>query len=128
LAVVAAAHLLVQGHIVNGLYTFGQPRVGDETFATECASRLAGEYFRFVNNNDPVTRVTPRALGYAHSGEVRYIDVDGQIHTGISFWERFLDCVKGRMEDFLAPGSDGLKDHGMRHYVEYIANAIKPRA
>ncbi len=71
LAVVAAAHLLVEGHTVNGLYTFGQPRVGDETFATECARRLAGQYFRFVNNNDTVTRVAPRAFGYAHSGQVR---------------------------------------------------------
>ena len=128
LAVVAAAHLLAQGHTVNGLYTFGQPRVGDEAFTTECTRRLAGQYFRFVNNNDTVTRVAPRALGYAHSGEVRYINADGQIQTDISFWERFLDRVKGRMDDFLRPGSDGLKDHGMRHYLEHLANAVKPSA
>jgi triacylglycerol lipase len=128
LAVVAAAQLFVDGHKVNGLYTFGQPRVGGETFTTECARRLAGQYFRFVNNNDTVTRVAPRALGYAHTGEVRYIDADGQIQTDIGFWNRFLDRVKGRMEDFLKPGSDGLKDHSMRNYVEHLENAIKPGA
>jgi triacylglycerol lipase len=128
LAVVAAAHLLEEGHTVNGLYTFGQPRVGDETFATECARRLAGQYFRFVNNNDTVTRVAPRVLGYTHTGEVRYIDVDGQIHADISFWDRFLERVKGRMEDFLRPGTDGLKDHSMRHYVEHLESAVKTGA
>ncbi|MEQ1680973.1 MAG: lipase family protein [Nitrospira sp.] len=125
LAVVAAAQLLVDGHAVNGLYTFGQPRVGDEIFATECARRLAGQHFRFVNNNDTVTRVAPRVLGYAHSGEVCYIDTAGKIQTDINFWDRFLERVKGRMEDFLKPGSDGLKDHSMRHYVEHIGSALK---
>jgi triacylglycerol lipase len=121
---VAAAHLLGEGHTVNGLYTFGQPRVGDETFATVCARRMAGQYFRFVNNNDTVTRVAPRVLGYAHTGEVRYIDTDGKVQSDIGFWDRFLERVKGRMEDFLRPGTDGLKDHAMKHYVEHIGNAL----
>lgn len=128
LAVVASARLLVDGHKVNGLYTFGQPRVGDDTFATECTRRLAGQYFRFVNNNDTVTRVPPREFAYAHAGDVRYVDSNGCIQADISFWNQFLDRVKGRMEDFLKPGPDGLKDHGMRHYLERIANAVKPNA
>ncbi|HWF60856.1 MAG TPA: Mbeg1-like protein [Nitrospira sp.] len=72
LAVVAAAQLLMVGHKVNSLYTFDQPRVGDETFATECARRMAGQHFRFVNN-DTVTRAPPRVFDYAHAGELRYI-------------------------------------------------------
>ena len=125
LAVVAAAQLLVDGHKVNGLYTFGQPRVGDEIFASECARRMGGQHFRFVNNNDTVTRVPPRTFAYAHTGEVRYIDTDGQIQTDVSFWDRFLERVKGRMEDFLRPGTDGLKDHSMKRYVEHIENALQ---
>jgi len=126
LAVVAAASLSVGGHKVNGLYTFGQPRVGDDTFANECVGRLAGQHYRFVNNNDTVTRVPPREFAYAHAGEVRYIDTGGRIQSDISFWNQFLDRIKGRMEDFLRPGTDGLKDHGMRHYLERLANAVKP--
>lgn len=126
LAVVAAAHLLMEGHTVNGLYTFGQPRVGDEMFATESARRLVGQYFRFVNNNDTVTRVAPRTLGYAHTGEVRYIDTGGKVQSDIGFWDRFLERVKGRMEDLLKPGTDGLKDHGMHHYLAHLTNAVKP--
>lgn len=125
LAVVASAQLSVDGHKVNGLYTFGQPRVGDETFANECVRRLAGQHFRFVNNNDTVTRVPPREFAYAHAGDVRYIDIEGQIQSDITFWNQFLDRIKGRMEDFLKPGSDGLKDHGMRHYLEQITRAVQ---
>lgn len=127
LAVVAAAELLVNGHTVNGLYTFGQPRVGDQTFATECDRRLAGRHFRFVNNNDTVTRVPPHAFGYSHSGALRYIDTDGTIQTDISFWDRFVERIKGRVEDLLKPGTDGLKDHGMTHYLEHIGNAVTPK-
>ena len=128
LAVVAAAQLSVDGHKVNGLYTFGQPRVGDEVFANECVRRMNGQHFRFVNNNDTVTRVPPRTFAYAHAGDVRYIDTNGRIQTDISFWERFLEQVKGRMEDFLRPGTDGLKDHGMRNYLERITEAVKSQA
>ena len=128
LAVVAAASLSVGGHKVNGLYTFGQPRVGDETFANECVRCLAGQHYRFVNNNDTVTRVPPREFAYAHAGDVRYVDSNGCIQADISFWNQFLDRVKGRMEDFLRPGTDGLKDHGMRHYLEHLAQAVKPTA
>lgn len=128
LAVVAVAQLLVDGQTVNGLYTFGQPRVGNEAFAAECTRRFPGRHFRFVNNNDTVTRVPPSEFGYAHTGELRYIDTEGHIQTDIAFWNQFLDRVKGRMEDFLKPGTDGLKDHAMRHYVEHIEHALKSGA
>ena len=125
LAVVAVAQLLVDGQTVNGLYTFGQPRVGNDAFAAEFHRRFPGRHFRFVNNNDTVTRVPPRDFGYDHTGELRYIDTAGHIQTDISFWNQFLDRVKGRMEDFLRPGTDGLKDHSMRLYAQHIETALK---
>ena len=128
LAVVAAAHLLVEDQTVNGLYNFGQPRVGDDRFAREFNRRLPGRHFRFVNNNDSVTRVPPRAFGYGHTGELRYIDSAGHIQEDTGFWHRFLDRVTGRIEDFLKPGTDGLKDHSMSLYVHHIENALKSGA
>lgn len=124
LAVIATAKLLAAGDNVNGLYDFGQPRVGDEEFVNEFERRIDGRYFRFVNNNDTVTRVPPRALGYDHMGALRYIDSDGAIQTDMSFWDSFLDRVQGRMEDFLEPGTDGLKDLGMEHYEGQIEKAL----
>lgn len=128
LAVIAAAKLLADGQTVNGLYDFGQPRVGDQDFVDEFERRCSGRYFRFVNNNDAVTRVPPRAFGYSHGGTLRYIDSAGAIQSDISFWNSFLDRVKGRMEDFLKPGTDGLKDHGMEHYEGRIEKALKAGA
>jgi len=29
------------------------------------------------------------------------------------------------MEEFLTPGTDGLKDHSMNRYVQHIENALK---
>lgn len=124
LAVIAVAKLLADGQTVNGLYDFGQPRVGDQAFVNEFERRINGCYFRFVNNNDTVTRVPPREFGYDHMGALRYIDTEGTIQTDMSFWDSFLDRVKGRMEDFLKPGTDGLKDHGMEHYEGHIEKAL----
>lgn len=124
LAVVAVASLLADGQAVDGLYNFGQPRVGDQVFADEFNRRFAGRHFRFVNNNDTVTRVPPREFGYRHTGELRYIDTEGGIQSDIRFWQLFLDRVKGRIEDFLKPGTDGLKDHSMRFYVGHIEKAL----
>jgi triacylglycerol lipase len=125
LAVVAVATLLADGQTVNGLYNFGQPRVGDQAFADEFNRRFPGRHFRFVNNNDTVTRVPPREFGYRHTGELRYIDTAGQIQTDINFWRLFQNRVKGRLEDFLKPGTDGLKDHSMRLYVAHIEKALR---
>lgn len=124
LAAVAVAHLLVDGHTVNGLYKFGQPRVGDDAFAAEFNRRFKERHFRFVNNNDSVTRVPPRAFGYSHTGELRYIDTSGDIQEDMGMWSRFLDRVTGRIEDFLKPGTDGLKDHFMSNYLKHIENAL----
>ncbi len=125
LAVVAVAHLLADDQTVNGLYNFGQPRVGSDEFADEFNRRFSERHFRFVNNNDTVTRVPPREFGYSHTGTLRYIDTSGEIQEDIGFWNKFLDRVTGRIEDFLKPGTDGLKDHSMSRYVEHIGNALK---
>ncbi|MDH5621711.1 MAG: lipase family protein [Gammaproteobacteria bacterium] len=128
LAVLAVAHLLTDGQTVNGLYNFGQPRVGNPAFADEFNRRFSGRHFRFVHNNDAVTRVPPRSFGYSHTGALRYIDSSGQIQEDISFWQQFLDRVTGRMEDFLKPGTDGLKDHSMSLYVQHLEAALKSGA
>ena len=43
-------------------------------------------------------------------------------------WKQFLIRVKGqvegRIQDFMKPGTDGLKDHGIKNYVR-ILQALK---
>lgn len=66
LATMAAARLIGEGvlrpeQVVGGVYTFGQPRVGDKVFAEayEQANALGARHFRVVHDNDVVTRLPP---------------------------------------------------------------------
>ena len=120
LATLAVARLLDKGDPVDGLYTFGQPRTGDKRFARNFNLEFKPEAFRFVNNNDVVTRVPPRVLGYRHIGTFRYFDADGKFHTNMSKWNRFLDRMNGRFDDILKWGADGIKDHSMSGYLKLV--------
>jgi hypothetical protein len=62
---------------IRGVYTFGQPRVGDWQFASKYEDHLGTKTFRFVNNNDVVARVPPAVLGFRHVGRMLLFD-----HTG----------------------------------------------
>ena len=58
--------------IIQGVYTFGAPRVGNEGFK----ENLDVEIYRFVNNHDIVPRVPPPGV-YVHVGNLKFIDSDG---------------------------------------------------
>lgn len=83
-------HVYVTGHSLGGaiatlaaadlysltpdltLYTFGSPRVGDQTFATYF-DKIVPDTFRIVNNNDLVPHLPQRFLGFRHvSREIWY--------------------------------------------------------
>ena len=59
---------------VQGVCTFGSPRVGDRRFKENYSVRT----YRFVNGDDLVSRVPPAGL-YEHVGEPKFIDHEGRI-------------------------------------------------
>ena len=120
LATLAVAKLRDVDTPVDGLYTFGQPRTGDRIFAINFNADFGKYTFRFVNNNDVVTRIPPRELQYSHVGTLKYFTEDGRLVEDIGFWNRFLDRIHGRIDDFLEWGTDGLTDHDMPNYVDRI--------
>ena len=61
---------------VQGLYTFGSPRVGDQKFQ----QRFGLKAFRVVNGRDIVADIPPKGL-YHHVGEPIFIDQNGRIHA-----------------------------------------------
>ncbi|MBV9957216.1 MAG: lipase family protein [Acidobacteria bacterium] len=66
--------------VVQGLYTYGSPRVGDSNFKSRFAHKnLAARTFRIVNNSDLIARVPPRIL-YTHIGTLKFIDNAGHLH------------------------------------------------
>ncbi|MFN7412886.1 MAG: lipase family protein [Dolichospermum sp.] len=105
---------------VHGLYTLGQPRTGDSKFVEKFDLKYKSSSFRFVNNNDIVTRVAPSTLGYKHIGTFLYIEAAKSLHHDIRWWNEFKDRVKGSIENLGKPGIAGIKDHDMGLYLKGI--------
>ncbi len=131
LATLAAARFIERHVYVDGLYTFGQPRVGNKNFVHSFDLLLKKRAFRFVNNEDIVTRVPPRVAGYKHIGTVIYFDSFGKLQKGTTKWRMFLDRGKSKLiravdrygqlkEQF----PNGLNDHGIDQYIKGIKNNL----
>jgi hypothetical protein len=59
---------------VQGVYSFGSPRVGNDVFK----EKFDVKTYRIVNNDDIVARVPPPGV-YVHVGELKFIDSNGII-------------------------------------------------
>jgi triacylglycerol lipase len=127
LAVLAAARLVldIDQNIyksVHGLYTFGQPRVGDRTFVKTLDEEIKPRYFRFVNDNDIVPRVPVRLNQYQDGGCVRFLDATGVLREDVSYWFTFLERIKGSFKQKL----DMIPSFIEHHFIDkYIANIEK---
>lgn len=125
LATLAAVRLLLQRRQqVSGVYTFGQPRVGDDEFANNFNRGLGKQTFRYVNNNDFVPRFPFRFLDYSHVGEMRYFDAQGLENSDVSFWEALKDKFEGTIDAILESDLDGLRDHSVGNYLQCLRRSL----
>jgi triacylglycerol lipase len=138
LAFIAAAARTFEDRLpFNGLYTFGQPRVGNPEFCGNCDTHFGDQYFRFVNDEDIVTRVPPRFFPhfprpdiYGHCGQLRYFDSGGQMHSNENYWNSFLASVHVGFEKLIQlPSLGPINDHRMKEgYIDHIAAYIQAGA
>jgi hypothetical protein len=124
LATVAAGNWIAEDRPFHGVYTFGQPRCGDRTFARNFNIEAKSRFFRFQNNNDIVTRIPQRLMGYSHVGTFIYIDRRKVMDTDIAWWYRFVDSVGGILDAFDEKGFDGIEDHAIPDYIEALTKNI----
>jgi triacylglycerol lipase len=96
---------------VEQLTTFGSPRVGTRSFV----KHIETPHYRFVNNNDIVTKVPLFIMGYKHHGVLQYINFYGNIRK-LTFWQAIKDKFRGYRSGIL----DGAMDHGMANYVKCL--------
>jgi triacylglycerol lipase len=128
LATLAAAH--VGGDSIDGLYTYGSPRVGDERFAAVLPTR---SHLRFVHRNDWVPMIPPELLGFVHRGEMRSVpgsqprNVRADLVTGLQVFRetvanlsRDLKFKVGELPFQIA----GLADHAPVYYATLLWNAL----
>jgi hypothetical protein len=129
LATLAAARALNDRGRLDGLYTFGSPRVGDADFADSFRGMMAERgltYYRFVNGEDVVATVPHLSkvqlslrpvVRFKHAGTLKYIDRGGRITEDPTQ----LDQLKARVLALL-PVDDG--GHLDRRFLDGIPNAV----
>jgi hypothetical protein len=135
LAVLAAYRLEASEKIgirVAGVYTFGQPRVGNLAWTKSVPVDLEQRIFRYVNDRDIVPLVPPAApIEYRHVGHARYFDASGRLHHNRTLWERIAEQLSPAMAHIAAGGEDWaavardharerVADHGMARYIECL--------
>lgn len=134
LATMAAASLHENGIQVAGLYTFGQPRVGDLSFSRQLNANLSGKIFRFVNNNDIVPHVPPPFSlqnpfrFYGHIGAVKYFNSKGLLMVNYKALNRALDSFLSLANNAFKSGLDLIADHNMSYYISYLDDAMRAEA
>lgn len=115
MATFAAAWMTERNLPIRGVYTFGQPRCGDKNFSTTLNAKLPNKFFRFHNNNDIVPRLPARLMNFEHTGRLVFITKDGKLDADPARWDRFLESVRGIVDDIL--DSDkipyGIEDHNV---------------
>ena len=100
------------------LHTFGSPRVGCKRWVRHAPAN----HYRWVHNNDVVTRVPTPWMGYRHCGHEIYLDRFGRIRNLTGVW-RSRDRWRGLLAGLLRWEIDWLADHSIRLYAKHIAAA-----
>jgi triacylglycerol lipase len=103
----------------RALYTFGSPRIGNHRYV----NYVHLEAYRWVNNNDVVTRLPPSWLGYRHKGQEVYLNAYGEIRR-LTHWQRVKDRWRGFLRGLRMGEFDHFADHSIARYIEHIRAAV----
>jgi len=105
---------------IKAVYTYGSPRVGTKRYIQH--AKLT--HLRWVNNNDIVTRVPPRWLGYHHTGTRMYLDRNGAVRK-FNASQRAKDRAAGFRAGLKKRQFDHFSDHAVADYVRHIRGALE---
>jgi hypothetical protein len=140
MAVIAAARIFSDGfqdwqRLVRGVYTFGQPAVGDGAFGRHYEQRF--NLYRHVYHQDVVPRMPPRSVGeFSHFGK-EFLATDGKWQNAdppetelahflvTSVASAGIDYVSRRVVSFRGlrlPYS--LEDHGPEGYIRTSRDSL----
>jgi triacylglycerol lipase len=123
LAMLAARRLVAENLPIQGVYTYGQPKVGDMLFAANYDSLLKNKTFRIYNEDDSVVNNPPKLY---HAGmpvrvfknggfEIEYFQT--MFETGDLSFTSFLDSL-------LDYATDSLQSHSISTYLQRLKSTI----
>ncbi|ANQ49862.1 lipase family protein [Flammeovirga sp. MY04] len=123
---VLSAYKLCDTYMIKGIYTFGQPRIGNTKFMHHYNSMLFDKTFRVVHDKDIVVRIPTQSMSYSHVGDLIFIKGKGKVLKGnekwsywVTFWERvsvFLDEIRNL---------EMIEDHLISNYINAIFDSKK---
>jgi triacylglycerol lipase len=124
LAVLAVAKLRMEkAQPVSGLYTYGQPRVGDAEFCSRFDQALGTNTFRFVNFKDIVPRVPLRNMNYDDIGAFQYFN-EQKYDPSTTWGEILLHNVGNTIQQIVE--LNDIEDHMMDNYLAKLKALANP--
>jgi triacylglycerol lipase len=127
LATLASSWLAAKSISVQGVYTYGSPRVGSIAFY----SHYKPNQYRFVNNNDIVPHV-PLEVSlfglhvflYKHVGTLGYLNRQGQLGEGMSNWETKKAFILNQLSLLGGNWDQLIADHSLDRYINAIGSNL----
>lgn len=119
--------LYITGHsyggalaFISGIYishiqvvTFGCPRVVHKNYF----NYLKVNHIRVRNNNDIVTMLPPKSLGYTHIGQLLYLDYEGNKAIKVNILDRIKSHIKAWKK---GQKFNPFYDHDINKYIEKL--------
>ncbi|QOY90899.1 lipase family protein [Paludibaculum fermentans] len=102
---------------VHAVYTYGQPRVGDEQFARIMNEKLGHKIFRLVNDRDIVPRVPLYTMEYRHYGRQFYFDRNRSMTESQASVETLMEALNSFRQTIRMDQLQGALADAVRHLI-----------
>ncbi|MDW8297189.1 MAG: lipase family protein [Raineya sp.] len=119
LAQLTARRLFDEKFAIQGVYTFGQPKVGDLLFASSYDNVLRNQTFRIYNEEDSVVKNPPNLY---HSGIGVKLKTEGlmEIEYFGNIFETAENTLTTLMDMLWDYSTDSLQAHSIQTYLERL--------
>jgi triacylglycerol lipase len=121
LAILCALELYRQKLPIAGVYTFGQPRVGNALFSAIYDNDLHAVTYRIVNQNDIVPRTPGVLMEYRHCGQEIFLPAGGGWWLNPSWPLKFISDLIGLYGAYRNREEVLVREHFLQAYCQVIA-------
>ena len=111
---------------IAGIYTFAQPRVGNDGFVKRLETSIADRVYRVVNKGDMVPELPPQRMGYRHGGHLEKITDSGDIIEDyhpcwfVTFWERLKGYAP--LIRLVESAMNNMEEHRLDSYIDVLGS------